>query len=40
MVDALVVDWTGQGPVAISGSKLVRHNGHLVIEATPTTLQN
>jgi len=40
MVDALVVDWSGQGPVAISGSKLVRHNGHLVIEATPTTLQN
>ena len=34
-LDALVVAWRGQGAVAVGGSKLVRHDGHLRIEVSP-----
>lgn len=35
MVDALIADWEGQGPVSVAGSRLGRRNGHLVIDPPP-----
>lgn len=36
-VDALIVSWSGQGPIDVAGSKLVRHNGVLKVTRPPVT---
>lgn len=40
MVDALVMAWKGQGAVDISGAKLRRHEGFLVIDSPHTDLKD